>query len=594
MKTLSYILRGGARCLQRAFRTLARSQANVLRTSRSTSTLALLTLLVFAHLIPAAHAQWQTTTYSLTGGWNSIYLHGDSTHVTPDQLFASNPEIIEVWRWNPNPNSIQFSSSPLIPSNGTPEWSVWLRGNPAQTTLVTLNGQTAYLVRCTGTTSDAFSIAIPQKIRPPRSTWVRNGANFLGFPTRLNGDYPLFSTYFATFPAAIAADTRVYRYVGGPLGPSNPVQVFSPAAERVDRTRAYWFELPVVGNFYAPLEISPSAPDGLHYGRNSSTFTVRVRNRTAAAVTLTVAPVDSAAAPVGQEAIVGRVPLLRRTFTAGSASYTDTAVTTAFNEVIGPQSTIELTFGLDRSLMTGANDAFYASFLRFTDSGSLLDIPLPVSARKASLAGLWVGDITVSNVGSTVPGSSGSGTARSFPLRVLLHVDSAGTTRLLSQVFLGQLAPAPHDLGLCTRESGLKADAKGSATRLMAAQLPLDTEISTGSGTVSLGSTLVRSFTVLFNDRTNPFVHAYHPDHDNKDARFAPLAAGVESYTYARALTFQFAATPPAGTSPIGWGATLLGGNYSETITGVHKQTLTVTGTFELRRVSDIGAITLN
>lgn len=551
-------------------------------------------VLTFLAFSPAARAQWQTTTYSLTGGWNSIYLHGDSTHVTPDQLFANNPEIIEVWRWNPNPNSIQFSSSPLIPSNGTPEWSVWLRGNPAQTTLATLTGQTAYLVRCTGTTSDSFSIAIPQKPRPPRSTWVRNGANFLGFPTRLNANYPLFSTYFATFPAAIAADTRIYRYVGGPLGASNPVQVFSPAAERIDRNRAYWFELPVVGNFYAPLEISPSAPDGLHYGRSGSTFTVRVRNRTAAPVTLTVAPVDSAAAPTGQDAIVAAVPLMRRTFAAGSATYTDTALTTAFNEVIGPQSAIELTFGVDRSQMPGANDALYASFLRFTDSGDLLDIAIPVSARKASLSGLWVGDITVSNVGSTVPGSSGSATARAFPLRVLLHVDNANTARLLSQVFLGQLAPAPHDLGLCTRESGLKADAKGSATRLMAAQLPLDTEVSAGSGTVGLGQTLVRTFTVLFNDRTNPFVHAYHPDHDNKDARFAPLVAGVESYTYARALTFQFANTPPPGTSPVGWGATVLAGTYSETITGVHKQAITVTGTFELRRVSDIGAITLN
>ena len=75
-----------------------------------------------------AHAQWQSTTYTLKGGWNSIYLHGDATHATPDELFAAHPEVLEVWRWNPNPTQVQFTTSPLIPSGGTPEWSVWKRG----------------------------------------------------------------------------------------------------------------------------------------------------------------------------------------------------------------------------------------------------------------------------------------------------------------------------------------------------------------------------------------------------------------------------------------------------------------------------------
>eukprot|EP01035_Chromulina_nebulosa_P011060 gene11060-14803_t len=122
-------------------------------------------------------------------------------------------------------------------------------------------------------------------------------------------------------------------------------------------------------------------------------------------------------------------------------------------------------------------------------------------------------------------GAFGTTTVRSFPLRVLLHVDDAGTARLLSQVFVGTLAPAPHNVGLCTRESGLKADAKATAARYVSTQLPLDTEIATGSGTVALGGTLVRTFTLGFNDRVNPFVHAYHPDHDNRDARGNPLAA---------------------------------------------------------------------
>ena len=115
-----------------------------------------------------------------------------------------------------------------------------------------------------------------------------------------------------------------------------------------------------------------------------------------------------------------------------------------------------------------------------------------------------------------------------------------------------------------------------------------------GSGSVALGSTLVRTVTIAFNDRTNPFVHAYHPDHDNKDARGTPLSAGVESYNVARECRFTFTTTPPGGSSSVGWGSSVIGGTYVEIVTGLHKDSITVSGTFELRRVSEIGSITVN
>ena len=547
--------------------------------------------------VPAAQAQWQNVAYSLHGGWNAIYLHGDATHATPDQLFAANTEVISVWRWIPNPNPAQIGGSSLVPSSTSPEWSVWVRGAPEQTTLSMMSGQSAYLVRCSGSATSTTSLTIPQRTLPPRNSWVRNGANLLGFPSRFSdgSTYPTFTSYFATFPAAIAANTTIYKYIGGDIGPGNPLQIFVPASERVDRNQAYWFDATVVGSFYAPLEITPSNLDGLTYGRTGSLVTVRVRNRTAAPVTLTIAPLDSDAAPGGQEAVLARVPLTRRTFDTGTAQYVESPLLSAFNEVIPPQTSVEFMFGIDRGAMSsGPANAFYASFLRFTDSGSLMDVAIPASARAPNLAGLWVGDVAVTNVGSNAPGASGTTTPRSFPLRVLLHVADDGTTTLLSQVFLGKLAPAPHSLGLCTREVGLNAADKATATRLVAVTMPLDTEISTGTGSVALGQTLVRTVNVGYNASTNPFVHTYHPDHDNKDARFSSVGAGVESYNLSRQCTFEFTATPPSGASVLGWGATVIGGNYSETVTGLHKNPVTVSGTFELRRVSEIGAITLN
>lgn len=790
--------------------------------------------LIFSAFAGTAQAQWFQTTYALKGGWNAIYLHGDATYAAPDVLFPNSGDaagILEIWRWNPKPNQVQFTKSPLIPSSGTPEWNVWKRGLPAESNLSLVSGQTAYLVKCSGTAASTFNVPVIQRAMPPAATWVRSGANLLGFPSKFTSpNYPSFSTYFQVFPSATSANAKIYKYVGGDLGPANPLQIFSPTAEQVDRNKAYWFEAEVVGNFFAPLDISLSQDSGLDFGRTGSVITVRVRNTTAANMTITLARVASLPAPAGQDAITDQVPLTKRTFDPATATWTETPITADYTEVIGANSIVELNFGINRAAMAGASNALYASLLRLTDSGNLFDISLPVSARVSSMAGLWVGDATVTNVSSQVqsiaaakavltdgvltgidvtgggfgygavpvpviaapdgeqaaatatisladgtvtdltmtnpgsgyaiapevtisapgsgtaataratvsngivtglaitdggtgytavpivtvalpaasvvqavatsivdggavtsvnvtnpgagyfsapgvsvappasgttaeaiavvrngrvsgvtvitPGSgytaapaitigapparttatatavvqngkvtgftitgggsgylaapaitmpapvpAGTATARTPPLRVILHVDDGGTARLLSQVFVGELAGGSP--GLCTREAGLSVADKASASRIVAAHLPLDRVLASGSGAVALGQTLVRTVAIPFNDDTNPFVHRYHPDHNNKDARGMPLGAGVESYGITRTFSFQFTTTPPAGVSATGWGSTSIGGNYTEVIKGLHKKDLTVSGTFVLRRASEIGTLTI-
>jgi hypothetical protein len=575
--------------------TLTPRAKSQLRNANSPWLAACFVILHSSFLIPAS-AQWQNTSHELKGGWNSIYLHGDASHDTPDGLFASGDaaNIEEIWRWNPNPTQVQFTTDPLIPTPGTPEWSTWYRGNPGASSLSAMTGQTAYLVKCSGTQGDSYSVQIKCRPQPPSSVWVRNGANLLGFPTKENGSsFPTMSSYFATFPAAIAANTKVFKYVGGDLGPGNPLQVFSPTFEQVDRNAAYWFEAKVVGNFYAPIEVEPTISAGLEFGRTRSIIAVRVRNRTNATVTVTFSPEVSDAAPVGQAVIVGAVPLTRRAFDTGSNQYVETPISGAFDEVVGPQSSVELEFGIDRGAMSGASGDVFASLLRVQDSGGLMEVDLPVSAQIGSLAGLWVGDATVEEVDSTVPGSSGATTPNSLQLRYLVHVDSAGTARLLSHVFIGVLGASGTEVGLTVLEDELRADQLASATRLAAAHMPLDRVLTTGSGSVALGGTLTRTITIPFDDPVSPFVHAYHPDHDNRDPRGQLISAGEESYDISRQVSFEFLATPPAGVSGNGWGSSVLGGNYSETITGAHKEALTTRGSFVLRRVSEISEITL-
>jgi|GEM_PF-832271 len=128
--------------------------------------------LLFAAAPAALHAQWKTETYALKGGWNAIWLHGDATHATPAELFAAYPDVLEIWRWNPNPDQIQFTDSPSSPDATSAEWTIWNREDPEEQTLSALLGQSAYLIRCNGASTTTINVSIPQRPRPPSASVV--------------------------------------------------------------------------------------------------------------------------------------------------------------------------------------------------------------------------------------------------------------------------------------------------------------------------------------------------------------------------------------------------------------------------------------
>jgi hypothetical protein len=114
-------------------------------------------------------------------------------------------------------------------------------------------------------------------------------------------------------------------------------------------------------------------------------------------------------------------------------------------------------------------------------------------------------------------------------------------------------------------------------------------------GALAVGSTVTWKINVPHTDPTNPFVHTYHPDHDNLDASFSRvLSSGEESYTIDRTCGFTFTSEPPNGSTVAGWGTTVLGGTYAELLKGLNgDQDLSLTGTFAMRRISEIATIDL-
>ena len=190
------------------------------------------------------------------------------------------------------------------------------------------------------------------------------------------------------------------------------------------------------------------------------------------------------------------------------------------------------------------------------------------------------------DVAFSAPLGTPSATPASFPVPLLLHRTATGDTRLLQQAYLRSDGVTTT---VATAENLFPAGTQ-PASRVSVASLPTEF-VKLGTGQLAATGTV--SFEVLldYNSDSNPFVHRYHPDHDNLDARFASvLPAGRESLTVKRQIVFTFLGSLPGVTDPA-WGVTMLGGTYVETVTGLRSIPIIVKGIFILNRVTDASAL---
>lgn len=198
--------------------------------------------------------------------------------------------------------------------------------------------------------------------------------------------------------------------------------------------------------------------------------------------------------------------------------------------------------------------------------------------------------------------------------RLIVHVDQNGQARLLQKVLEmfrnGTLKQDPDDPSrriidepgryVLLTDDSLIPNFTGSALR---DGEPVSKRVSSAafgfkepiafSGTTSFGTgTFSCQVNLDYDDPINPFKHRYHPDHDNLDDRFqGKLPAGRESFSIARQIQMEFTASDPDNLTVAGWGDNQLGGNYRETITGLHSKAISISGTFRLTKVSAIGVL---
>ena len=357
-----------------------------------------------------AQAQWLTQSFTLKPGWNAIFTHVDASFQTLDAFLPdANGPVAEVWLWKPTYSSAQFLETPYSDPVANSQWAVWTSARGDTDTLISLVGNSAYLVNNRGTTDYVWEV----KGKPvsPAYKWTSTGLNLLGFPTP-SGTPPNFATFLAPEPNLDLLKTlqnaaHVFQYPGGELGISNPAEVVSVTASitPVRRGQAFWVRgsTNYYNRYYGPVEVQFQDPAGIVFGETLGTYSIRLKNLTTASRTVTLNMVTSEVPPSGQASISGVPRLLIRgnlsptTLTYNFAFLSGNSFTLAPGGQAG--SEMQIVLGLDRAGMTATAGSLYAGILRITDSAGLQQIDAPVSGTVANASGLWVGQASINQVG---------------------------------------------------------------------------------------------------------------------------------------------------------------------------------------------------
>jgi len=569
-----------------------------------------------------AQAQWMEQQVTLQPGWNAVYLHVDASHVALDELMSSvGPGIGEVWQWQTSAALQPSAAGPETPTPGGTQWTSWSRSGLSTNTLFRLSGNAAYLVR--NDTAHELVWTIMGRPVPPAYQWTLSGLNFIGFPSATN-QTPTLDQVLGPVPD-LQRNIEIYAYAGGALGPSNPALITSSLFRRTlaPRGRAFWMRSGADYNrYFSPVSVELENASGIRFSDSVGAVRIRLRNMTGTNVVVSMSMLGSLPAPNNQPAIVGIPPLLLRGgLNPQSGRYASTPFDGILQVTLGPSGsddgTMEFVFGLNRTAMAGAAGSLYAGILRITDSLGLAQIDLPVTGTVPASSGLWVGEAEVSQVGQylksferdaqgqpllgpvTQSGASyrvsgtntgWAGVKKSYKMRLILHNDGErGVATLLQRVFVGRRSA---QVAVVTDEGLLDPGTLASARRISSAHFPFSHENRVWpqvNGRFQSGSNLVFNVVIGPDDSvSNPFLHTFHPDHDNLGSDFRTVQPeGRESYRVSRDISLGFL-SPADDFNSLTSSSRAIGGRYGEVITlgsGPNARQFAVDGTFVLQRI---------
>lgn len=577
------------------------------------------------------HAQWLTQRIPLVPGWNAVHLEVQPEPRACADVFKDRP-VQSVWKWDRRFSTIQFDIDPATLLPEAPDWRVWLSPSDPRaflSRLFELQGGQSYLIQVASNAAP-FTLQLKGQAILPRLGWYPHGLNLVGLPVHASNP-PTFAEFFR-FTSEVDT-TRVYANELYRLDSQGRGQrIVQPARERMQPGVAYWVGCARGPVHQSSLHVSPEGASALDFGPQLVRRDLSVKNTLSTGpvtVRLRHQPSESPPPGGGFPELAGPVPLSYLSKNASNQWIWAHLPAEGLTRTLAPGEEWSLRLGVRRddfalhARRSGA-DATYQSILEVTDADQSLLIRVPVLARQDSQLvggalephddneGLWVGQAIVNQVNAPAfPGTNLLSTPSPMSLRLLMHVDAYGQARLLQQVVLAwdpSLKNAPHTNGtyaLHADERTLALDAS-DVNRISSTAFPLmapvvmvrgltnelsEVDGGTNAPTVQVTTNVLSGRVVVnFDDPTNPFLHRYHPMHDNQDADFTPYTAAVETRTIVRDLALTFDAPSKGSANPYD-DADQKRGVYQETLLGLRAQPIVMQGVFALQRISRINEL---
>ncbi len=568
---------------------------------RSSLLLALTAAVLVAAPAPRALAQWVEQSFTLTPGWNAVFLEVDPVPNSCAEAFQGLP-IESVWAWDSRFSSVQFADDESIPP--TPfEWHGFIGSEPEfVSNLYALQGNRGYLIRLGGYTPVNWTVTGTPA--PKDQNWASGDYSLQGFFVD-PASPPTFAEYFSASEAHTGPEFKVYD-----IQSDNLVEL-DLSTTQIDPGKTYWVYTPTFSSYSGPVEMQQVGSAGLDFGPHVLELPLDLVNLRLDARSITVTSVPSAGAPAGGMTIAGEVPMSY--YDAGTGTWLSLgSVSLPFSAgSLAPQ---RLRIRVDRQgLMTAlrTNGSAYQSLLRIED-GSGYRRYLPVIAEVPPPAGLWIGEAVLNKVKQGIHWTGldpveDRATDISFPL--IMHVSDTGAVTLLRQVTVmweegqvdgqgnvlvpGRYVAVPEGVSTAGLKAGYMRDGRPFSFRKTSPVFHEDIALTGAFGTLG---TLQGTVNMDKNHPLNPYLHRFHPDHGHPDL-LGPVMPDEDmnskgGYALTREMLMEFSDNDPEreaqGLPPLaGWGDTLAGGIYTEVISGLAKAgyEVSVEGTFRLRRV---------
>ncbi len=551
-----------------------------------------------------AHGQNITQTVTLQPGWNSVYLEVQPSNNAANAVFGSLP-VASVWTRAERLSSVDYIQNASEAAFNQAGWLGWFHPSRPEAflnNLFSVQANRAYLIKSTNATPVVWSVTGRPALR--QLDWVPDAYNLRGLPVDPAAP-PTFLNFFrhskAHYNSASGQLEKIYR-----LGGSGQWSLVS-SNDLTQAGVAYWIFTRGASDYTAPLAPTVELGDGLDYSLDLTELTLRLKNLTTASRNVTVQDLG----------LSGAGKLAYYVFNTNQGGQWP-ALNAPLAMPVAAGAELRLRLAVRRQDVSGSN---YVSILRIRDgTGTEFDVPVnagksAVGSGVSTLAGLWVGTAAINAVSEahSANPTNTTPTKSEMNLRLILHVDANGQARLLKEVLQmwrngtytndgsgNRVVDKPGQYVLLTDDSLIPLfagaalrDGQSVGRRLSTIGYDFPSTTTNNflnlAGAFAIGQSVTGTLTLTNDHPTNPFKHKFHPDHDNLNARFDGPA--VESFTTTRQINLDFTASSPAGPAVPDFGYNEMGGNYRESITGIHKNTIRVSGTFRLSRVSQIAEL---